>query len=88
MRFLSRGFLDMLQELKDIWDKANFLKQCLEFFLHENSLAMTKITPKNKKCKHESKVCNHVRLDLYIHINIFHLLLFKSLIICTQSGFC
>jgi hypothetical protein len=49
MRFLSRGFLDMLQELKDIWDKANFLKQCLEFFLQENSLAMSKITPKNKK---------------------------------------
>jgi hypothetical protein len=39
----------MLQELKDIWDKANFLKQCLEFFLQENSLAMSKITPKNKK---------------------------------------
>lgn len=35
------GFLDMLQELKDIWDKANFLKQCLEFFTPENSLAMT-----------------------------------------------
>jgi len=42
------GFLDMLQELQDIWDKANFLKQCLEFFLPENSLAMTKITLKTK----------------------------------------